>query len=158
MIVVADSTPIIALCRVGRLALLRQVFGRIVIPDAVWNEIVIDGQGRPGADEIQGQTWIERRSVTTNRMVVQALELTLDTGEAEAIALAQEIHADFLLMDEKLGRTAAERIGLTVTGLLGVLLQAKRLDLEPDPAALAEKLRANGVWLSNALIDLLRKG
>ena len=63
MIVVADSTPLIALARVGRLELLRDVFGRVIVPDAVWRETVQDGQGQSGASEISAASWIERRTL-----------------------------------------------------------------------------------------------
>ncbi len=111
MIIIADSTPLIALSRVNRLELLRDVFGEITVPDAVWEELTQRGDSRPGAMELPAATWIIRRSVTCTDLV-QALTLSLGQGEAEAIALAQECHADVLLIDEKLGRAAAERLGL----------------------------------------------
>ncbi len=89
--------------------------------------------------------------------MVQALTLTLGQGEAEAIVLAQECRADLILLDEKLGRAAAEHLGLRVTGLIGVLIEAKRRGFVDDAAALAELIRSRGVWLADSLIELLRK-
>jgi len=74
---------------------------------------------------VQGADWIERRQVA-NRSLVQALQRDLDPGEAEAIALAVEVSADLLLMDERLGRDVARHLGLRPMGVIGLLIEAKR--------------------------------
>ena len=155
MIVVADSTPLIALARVGRLHLLRDVFGRVIIPQAFWNETVQDGQGQSGAQEIRDASWIELRTLGAGKHVAQQLLQMLGDGESEAIALAQEMNADLLLMDEKLGRAAARALGLRLTGLIGVLIEAKKSGILPDAVQLAHSIRAAGVWISDDLIHLL---
>ncbi len=157
MMVVADSTPLIALARVGRLELLCDVFGRVIIPDAVWRETVEDSRGRTGASEISAAAWIERRALGAAAPLAEHLRQTLGDGESEAIALAQELHADVLLMDEKLGRAAARGLGLRVTGLIGVLIEAKKSGILPDAVPLARAIRAAGVWIGDDLIDLLRQ-
>jgi predicted nucleic acid-binding protein len=86
MIVVAGSSPLIGLCRIGKVQLLREVFGRVIVPEAVWREIVIDGSGKAGAAEMQEATWFEVVAVKSNLPAVPVLELVLDRGEAEAIA------------------------------------------------------------------------
>lgn len=98
MKVVSDASPLVNLARIGQLALLPQLFGRVLIPDAVWQEVVEDGRGQPGADEIRIATWIERMTVS-NRQLVHSLRQDLDAGEAEAIALAVEVDADWLLQE-----------------------------------------------------------
>jgi len=155
MIVVADASPLIALSRVGRLALLQKLYGRIYVPVAVWHELVVDGRGRAGAEQLDGSDWIVSRSAT-DRKLVAVLETTLDPGESEAIALAKEMHADFLLLDEALGRAAAEHVGVKTTGLLGVLLEAKRRGALADAYELASAMKAQGWWVSEALLERLR--
>lgn len=155
MIVVADASPLIALSRVGRLTLLQSLYGRIYVPVAVWHELVVDGRGRAGAEMVGDCDWIESRSATDREMVA-ILETTLDPGESEAIALAKEMHADFLLLDEALGRAAAQHMGLKTTGLLGVLLEAKRRGVLPDAYELASAMKAEGWWVSDALLERLR--
>jgi predicted nucleic acid-binding protein len=92
-----------------------------------------------------------------NNSLVQLLRGDLGAGEAEAIVLAKEIGADVLLMDERLGRVAAERLRLRVTGIVGVLLEARRAGLVADPVALAQRLRHEaGFWISDGLMKLLR--
>jgi uncharacterized protein len=101
MKVVSNSSPLINLARIGQLNLLAHLFGRLLIPDAVWREVVEKGHGNPGADEINQAEWIERVAVS-NRQLVHSLLQELDPGEAESIALAVEINADWLLMDSVL--------------------------------------------------------
>lgn len=139
----------------GRLTLLQSLYGRIYVPVAVWHELVVDGRGRAEAETVRGCDWIESRSATDREMVA-ILETTLDPGESEAIALAKEMHADFLLLDEALGRAAAQHIGLKTTGLLGVLLEAKRRGVLPDAYELALAMKAKGWWVSEALLEKLK--
>lgn len=125
MKIVSNASPLIGLVRPGKLELLHQVYGELIIPPAVWREVVIEGAGQPGADQVQAAIWIVTQTAT-NRQLVQALQQELDAGEAEAIALALEISADTLLMDEHLGRETASHLGLRCVGLVGVLIAAKR--------------------------------
>jgi hypothetical protein len=128
MRVVSNSSALINLSRIGKLTLLRDLFGVLIVPDAVWQEVVVEGAGQPGADEIGSADWIQRQPVM-NMQLVQALQQDLDGGEAEAIALALEIGAEMLLMDEKLGRETARHLGLRYIGLIGTLVMAKRKGL-----------------------------
>ena len=100
MIVVSDASPLIALARIDRLELLREMFGTLLLPDSVWNEITNAGMERAGAAFIVRADWIERRSVSNSSLVAR-LRRDLGAGESEAIALAQESHADVLLIDER---------------------------------------------------------
>lgn len=125
MIVVSDASPLINLARIGELGLLRQLYGEIVIPQAVWQEVVVEGAGQPGADAVGKASWIRAQEVT-NEHLVRALRQDLDAGEAEAIALALELEAPLLIMDERLGRQTAGHLGVRYLGLIGVLIAAKR--------------------------------
>jgi predicted nucleic acid-binding protein len=93
-IVIADSTCLIGLSKIGQLHILRQLFEKILIPSAVFHEVVVLGAGRYGAKEVENAEWIEIREVE-NQLAVQAFRLTLGAGESEAIVLAQECAADF---------------------------------------------------------------
>ncbi len=124
MSVVSNASPLISLARIGKLDLLRQLYGELFIPEAVWHEVVIEGVGQPGAEEVKAVTWIKIQSVT-NALMVHALRQELDAGEAEAIVLALEIQAELLLMDERVGREVAKHLGLRYTGLIGLLVEAK---------------------------------
>lgn len=153
MIVVSNTSPLIALAGVGELDLLHAVCGDIMIPDAVFNEITVAGAGEPGAHEVANLAWIKRRPAL-NRQWVDALGLELDAGEAEAIVLGIECQADLIFLDERLGRHAARRMGLTVTGTLGILIAAEDLGTLEAVRPLLDALRANaGFWIGDALYD-----
>lgn len=140
MKVVSNASPLINLARIGKLGLLRDLYEELTIPDAVWREVVLEGAGQPGADEIESAAWILRQAAG-NRELVRALRQDLDAGEAEAIALSLEIGADFLLIDEYLGRDTARHLGLRYIGLIGALVAAKRRGLVPAVKADLDALR-----------------
>jgi uncharacterized protein len=140
MNVVSNASPLIALIRLGHLDLLRQLYGTVVIPDAVWHEVVVEGADQPGAEAVSSSSWIVRRTVT-NRPLVHALRQELDAGEAEAIALAVEIDDALLLMDERLGRDTVRHFGIRYTGVVGVLIEAKHKGLVQALQPLLDALR-----------------
>jgi len=151
MNIVSNTSPLINLAWINKLDLLHKLFGELVIPEAVWREVVVEGAGQPGADEVKAATWIKTQDVT-NKTLVQALRQELDAGEAEAIALALEIKAELLLMDERLGRETARHLGLHYTGLIGVLIEAKRKSIIDAIKPHLNMLRdIAGFRISNAL-------
>ena len=124
MIIVSNSSPLINLARISKLDILHQLYGNIVIPEAVWHEVVVKGYKYPGAKEIKESIWIKVQTVH-NKYLVQALRQYLGAGEAEAIALALELKAELLLIDDHIGRETARHFGLKYIGLIGVLIEAK---------------------------------
>jgi hypothetical protein len=99
VIVVCDASPIIGLSAVGKLSLLHQLYGNILVSESVAREVAADGSALPGADALQGSDWITVQPVGDS-VLLRALDAELDQGEAEAIALAVELQADLLLVDE----------------------------------------------------------
>lgn len=138
--VVSNSSALINLSRIGKLTLLRDLYIEVHIPEAVWQEAVVNGEGQVGSDEIKTAPWIRTERVK-NLGLVKALRQELDAGEAEAIALALEAQAELLLMDERLGRDTARHLGLRFIGLIGVLVEAKRKRLIPTIKAELDALR-----------------
>jgi len=128
VIVISNSSALINLVIIGRLDLLREKFGEIIVPQAVWQEVVIEGAGKPGAKEVERANWIRVEEVT-NKPLVQLLEQKLDDGESEAIALALEVGADLVLLDERDARDTAESLGLDILGVIGILIWAKKKGL-----------------------------
>jgi uncharacterized protein len=131
VIVVSDTSPITNLAAIGQLELLRELYGTIMIPIAVYHEMVAAGKAVPGAIEVQTWPWIQTQAIVDCQRVIdlQTNHDRIDVGEAEAIVLALELKADLLLMDERRGRALADACALNVVGLLGILLQAKRRGL-----------------------------
>jgi len=125
MIVVSNTSPLTNLAAIGQFDLLRRLYSGINIADGVWDELNAMSNHWPGSKEVAGATgWIKRYSVR-NQLLVSALRRDIDRGEAESIALAIELEADLVLLDEKEGRHAAKRLGLKVVGVVGMLLEAK---------------------------------
>ncbi len=147
MIVVSNTSPLFYLSTIDHLNLLRQLYDEIVIPTTVFNEITNVGNTDASARVVPTLSWIKRQSATDQEFV-SMLRVELDPGEAEAIALAVELKANRLLMDERLGRAAAIRAGLQVTGVLGILIAAKRnnfiQEVKPLLDALIEQV---GFWI-----------
>jgi uncharacterized protein len=126
MIVVSDTSPILSLALIGRLELLHDLYGTIVIPEAVRSEIVSTDQG--GAREVAQADWISIHP-TDPDVILKLLLREVDRGEAEAIGLALQLNADALLLDERKARHLAAYLELGVVGLLDVLQEAKQRHL-----------------------------
>lgn len=153
---VSDSTPPIALARIGELALVRSVFSRIVIPEAVARELTEARADAPGAREVAAARWIEWASVDPR--LVRPLELLVDPGEAEAIALARSGLDDLLLTDDGKARRLARRLGIRVQGTLGVLVRARNRGLIPAVRPLVTRLRAADYRITDRIVEeLLRR-
>lgn len=157
MRVVSNTSPLINLARIARLDLLHQLYGELMIPEAVWDEVVVKGAGQAGADEVKAAFWIKTQA-TTDKLLVRALRHELDAGEAEAIVLALETGADLLLVDERLGREIARHLGLRYIGLIGVLIAAKRQGLIMEIKPLLDALRSvAGFRIDNVLYTRVLK-
>ncbi len=151
MIVVSNTSPIINLAAIGQLELLHSLYDTITIPQAVYYEVAVRGNGQAGASEIQASHWIERSQVR-DVALVEHLKQQLDAGEAEAIALAIELRADLLLLDERRGRMIAKELGLAMTGLMGILLVAKQRGyLVAIKPVLHELMTVAGFWIDQEL-------
>ena len=130
MIIISDTSVITNLAAISKLHLLPELYDRLIIPKAVYRELVDIDPPVPGTVEVQTVAWLEVQQVTNSETVVRLQqEARLDPGESEAIALALELQADLLLIDERCGRAEAHRLGLRITGLLGILVEAKRKNL-----------------------------
>ncbi|MGD8244908.1 MAG: DUF3368 domain-containing protein [Anaerolineae bacterium] len=124
MIVVSNTSPVTNLAAIGQFDLLRRLYTRLHIAESVWDELNARGLPWPGSKLVAAADWVERHAVK-NEPLVAALRRDLDHGEAESIALALELEANLVLMDEREGRHAAQRMGLQVVGVVGVLLEAR---------------------------------
>ncbi|MGQ9767274.1 MAG: DUF3368 domain-containing protein [Anaerolineae bacterium] len=132
--------------------MLHALYAEVLIPPAVYAEIMTGGLERAGVTELQLATWIRMKPLQDARRA--DLLVDLDRGEAEAITLTLELDADLLLVDERLVRRHAQRLGLTITGTLGILLKAKERGLVAELRPLIQQLRDNRIRLSE---DVIRK-
>ncbi len=153
MIAVSNTSPLIGFASIDRFDLSRQVFGTVHIPQAVYRESVIEGHEIGGAKrEVSAAAWIKRHFVK-NRAAVDGLLKRLDDGEAETIALAHELSADWVLMDERKGRRITAEWGMKKIGTLGVLLKAKQIGLLPIIRPEIELLCQEGFSVSQDVIE-----
>jgi uncharacterized protein len=145
---ISDSSPLILYGRIGRLDLLQQVFGQVLVPPAVWREVVAAGAGRAGSDLALQAAWIRREPLPTEGVGALALS-GLGPGEVEVIALALAMASPILvILDDERARRVAERSGLFVIGSAGVLLLAKDAGLVSSIAPVLADLRAAGLYLA----------
>jgi len=148
VIVVGDSSVLIALERIDAWELLPRLFGEVHVPDAVWHEVFLL---RNDSRALLPPSWLVRHPPPADAPTTPWNEL-LDRDETEAILLARDLRADLLLIDESAGRRVARRVGLRVTGVVGVLLEAKRRGEIPLVASHLHRLREAGFWLAHDLV------
>ena len=154
MKVISSASVLIGLSSIGMLLLLRERFPEgILVPEAVWREVVDEGAERPGAREVSAANWIKVQKVKDKRMV-GLLRAELDEGEAEAIALAHEVGADVVLLDERDARRAAMRMGRKVLGTVGILLWGKQTGKLVSLREQLDAMRSQGKFrISQRLYD-----
>ena len=124
MIVVSNTSPLTNLAAIGKLGLMPLLFKQVHIPGAVWLELRAGDIVWPGREEVDAASWIVRDRVPGSPFLTELMG-DLGPGEAEAIALALDLKADLVLLDEKEGRRKAQRVGLRAMGTGGMLLAAK---------------------------------
>jgi predicted nucleic acid-binding protein len=151
-IVVSDASPLINLARVEQFELLAAFYDQVIIPQAVYDEVVVRGQGREGSSEVQNTSWIDVCD-PQNDLAVRVLAAELGMGEASAIILAQERQATLLLIDEIRGRRVAQQLGLKVRGTLGILARAKREGRISNLRQVLNLLHALGTWIGEELCE-----
>lgn len=154
MIVVSNSTILIGLTRINKLDLLKKLFSKVYIPDAVFNELT--QVEKAGASEIKKASYLIEKSPKDTKEVSLLLG-NLDKGEAEVLALSKELNADLVLIDEEKARKVVVLAGFEVMGLMGVLLAAKRNGLLKSIKPLIEELKRKKFRVSEEIIaDILK--
>jgi uncharacterized protein len=151
VVVVSDSSIFIGLAKIGKLQLLQEIFGRVYLPAEVFRELTEKGKNKPGAMSIKEAAWIERKTVSDSTQV-RLLMLSLDKGEAEVLALAKEIKAELILVDEEKARKSAVLAGFNIMGIVGVLTAAKKRGLLSNLKSCLKELQKKNFRISDAII------
>lgn len=160
MIVVSDTTPIISLMKAGQLELLQKLFGFVCIPKAVYRELTENKTFLEEVKIVQECEFLYVEEVDNEKSVVILQNFTgLDAWESESIILADEKQSDVLLMDEHKGRQVAKKMGITITGTIGILTQAfdEGMLTKEDVEECIERLKESGLRISEKLYQRLRE-
>ena len=156
MIIISDTSPLVCLLHLNHINLLKDLFVNVIIPTAVFNELV--------KAKIINENFLLSNSfiqvvAPVDKKKVEELMLILDEGESEAIVLSLELKTELLLIDEAPGREIARQYGIPIKGILGVLLLAKEKSLINEVKPLIERLqteinfRINNNLLQKILIE-----
>ncbi len=150
--VIVNSTPLIALCNIGKLDIFKMLYGEITIPKAVYEEISAkpDSVCKSMVDE--SLEWINIENIE-NEMAKLMFKSQLHDGEVEVMILAKENNADLVIIDDGNARKYARYLQLTLTGTIGVLIKAKQKGYISEIKPLLEELCRSGIYLSAELID-----
>lgn len=136
MIVVSDTSAITNLFQINKLELLKSLYQKINIPPAVFEEL---SQIPVQRNYILSSDWIKIIR-PSNQNLIDTLLVDLDLGESEAIALALEISADYIIIDERKGRNIANQYDLQVVGIIGLFIQCKQENIIPNVKDLLDEL------------------
>lgn len=153
--VIVNSTPLIALCKIGCLSFLRDLYGEITIPEAVFKEVTVKNDVVRAAI-LNQMDWIHIQSVTTERDN-KMYRAKLHDGEVEVMILAQELQADLVILDDNAARKTAAFLGLPLTGTVGVLLRAKERGLIDQLMPLVEDMEKKGLYFGQTLKEWIKK-
>ncbi len=154
MKVVSDSTCIISLAKIGKLEILKELFGEILIPKAVYGEIY--HPGKEGFEEIRRAIFIKTVNISDKKLI-KFLKEYIDDGETESIVLAIENNADLIILDDRDARKIAKRFNLRVIGTLGILLLASKNGIIKDIKPVIGKLKKKGFYISKNLEDKIEE-
>lgn len=149
MTAVADSSPLILLGKVQRLDLLHTLYGDIILPPAVVDEVL--AKPEVIGPDLRAFVMAARVRPVQNVALARTLRLDLGAGEAEAIAVAAEVGDAILIMDDADARRVARGLGLRVTGVLGVLVEAKSRGVLSGVRPVLDALVGQGFWLGEPL-------
>ena len=149
MFIVSDSGPILSFARAHYLDLLQRVVHELIIPGIIYQEIVVRGKEKPGAEKVREGSWIKCKHIR-DRAFVEELPQKLHLGEREALALAKELGA-VLLVDEREARNEARRLGIDHIGSLLILKEAKEQEFMPTIKPILDELIATGTYISDTL-------
>jgi predicted nucleic acid-binding protein len=148
--VISNTTPILSLLKINKLCLLKELYGKIIIPKAVFDEIE-KGKRKTYYKDLKQVNWIEILNIKNKDSLSYFFDL--DKGEAEVLVLAHEQSADLTILDETAGRRYAKKLNLNITGTIGILLRAKEKEFVELIKPLLNELIEKGSWLNPRLID-----
>ncbi len=159
MIVVSDSSPLIALAKIDCFALLQKLYGQIVISSEVYAEVVVTGAGLAGAADTSKSTWIEVRQIKNPADLTRAkLRFGLGLGELSTMLLAKEIGADLIIVDDLGARKIAQKEGFKIVGTIAILEACYRKGNLSDLREAYGRLLKRSIYINLDLMNASLKG
>ena len=158
MIVIADTTPLITLLKIRHLTILRDLYGTVHIPRAVYNELTENTDFSNEAEEIKHCPFLEvHDNISSERVDLLRRATGLDLGESEAIILADASDTKALIIDEAHGRAVAEKMGIPITGVIGVIIAAykKHILNAEEVKQCIEIMRYSSRFIAESLYELV---
>ena len=153
--VIVNTSPLLYLHQVGYLELLQKLYKRVIVPEAVVQELEVGAKQGINVPKLKKLDWVSIQIVQSVSLIPTFIDL--GKGEAEVIALGLENPASLLILDDQLGRRIANLYQLKYTGTLGVLVKAKQLGYLWAVQPIIQMLRHQGMWLTDKIVnDVLR--
>ena len=154
--VVVNTTPLIALSHVGQFSILKELYGEIIIPEAVYREVSVKSDSICKRMVDSSLDWIRVEKIQ-NQMAKAMYKTQLHEGEVEVMILSKEIGADVVIIDDANAKKHAKYLGLPVTGTLGVLIKAKQTGHIEALKPILHQMIEHGIYISNSLVELCLK-
>ena len=152
MTIVCDTSPLLLFARADRLGLLPALYQRVVVPRAVLQEVNVQADEPARQIQVHVQKDVFQRKEAQGRNL-DAIGENMGRGERAAIALARELDAELVVLDDEQGRTEARRHGLSITGSIGILIEAKERDVIASMRRELDRLVEEGLWIDEQLYD-----
>lgn len=157
VVVVFNSSPIINLSKINCLYLIDNIYGKILIPEAVYDEVIVMGRNKDHVKEIDElvRSGIIEKVAVKNQELVKAFRKDLDYGESEVLALALQLDADLVVIDETDARNIAKIYDLNITGFIGILIKAYQLGIINSVIHYLDLAIENGFRINNKLYEYI---
>lgn len=153
--IIADSSPLIILLKSDFEHILFELFDEILIPEAVWQEVLAGGDDDIAKQKLSSLTWAKRVSI--NAINTEIENYNLGKGETEALSLALETKNSGVILDDHAARKCAGNLKIPFIGTGGLLISAKQKNLILSVSEALEKVQSEGLWLSDTVIEMLKK-
>lgn len=153
--IIADSSPLIVLLKSDLENILPELFEEIIVPEAVWQEILSSGKTDAATQKLPLLLWIKRTSAKESNKEIE--NYNLGKGETEALSLALEIPESGVILDDFAARKCARDLQIPFIGTGGLLISAKQKGLISSVSEALEKVQNEGLWLSDTVIEMLKE-
>ncbi len=153
--IVADSSPLIVLLKSDLETILPELFEEILVPEAVWQEILAGGETDAAKQKLPLLSWIKRIPTTTSNEEIE--HYNLGKGETEALSLALKTPESGVILDDFAARKCAKDMKIPFIGTGGLLIAAKQKGLISSVSKALQKVQNEGLWLSDAIVEMLEQ-